>query len=152
MKNHVPAHVGGAFVQFCRSARRLAATLRLPLSQMLRRARFPPASATQAHKPRRSVVGSTTAAGKNEDVGKSPWKAITVLANVDERHRLEAEVPQDVPLGQVQVIVLLPDASDEDEAGDRWAEAVASEWNDELEDSRQDLYTLEDGQPVNAPR
>jgi hypothetical protein len=42
--------------------------------------------------------------------------------------------------------------SDEDEAGTVWARGVAREWAGELSDSRQDLYTLTDGQPVDAAR
>ena len=48
-----------------------------------------------------------------------------------------------------RVIVLLPD---EDDAGIAWASGIAKQWVDELGDSRQDIYTLEDGQPVNTPR
>jgi len=47
------------------------------------------------------------------------------------------------------LIVLLPD---EDEGGIAWAQGVTREWSDELRDSRQDIYTLDDGQPLNAPR
>ena len=46
----------------------------------------------------------------------------------------------------MRLIVLLPD---EDEAGGAWTHGIAKEWADELRDSRQDIYTLEDGQPVN---
>jgi hypothetical protein len=41
---------------------------------------------------------------------------------------------------------------DEDDAGDAWASGAASEWKDELRDSSQDIYTLDDGQTVNAPK
>ena len=41
---------------------------------------------------------------------------------------------------------------DEDDAGIAWADGVAKEWADELGDLRQDIYTLEDGQPFDAPR
>ena len=54
-----------------------------------------------------------------------------------------------IPVGQVRLIVFLPG---EDEAGGHWADGVASEWSAELSDSREDIYTLEDGQPVNATR
>jgi hypothetical protein len=74
-------------------------------------------------------------------------KAIALVGEVDERHKLRADVPEEVPTGQVRLIVLLPD---EDEAGARWAQGIAREWRDELADPRQDIYTLEDGQPVNA--
>jgi hypothetical protein len=76
-------------------------------------------------------------------------KAIELLGDIDEKHRLRAEVPPEVPAGPVRLIVLLPD---EDEAGTAWPQGVAREWSDELRDSRQDIYTLEDGQAVNAPR
>ena len=76
-------------------------------------------------------------------------KAIELVGDIDEEHRLHAQVPAELPAGPVRLIVLLPD---EDEAGIAWAPGVAEEWADELRDSRQDLYTLEDGQPVNAPR
>jgi hypothetical protein len=76
-------------------------------------------------------------------------KAIELLGDIDEKHRLHAEVPAEVPAGPVRLIVLLPD---EDEGGVAWSEGVAREWADELRDLRQDIYTLEDGQAVNAPR
>jgi len=76
-------------------------------------------------------------------------KAIELVGDIDEEHRLQADVPAEVPPGPVRLIVLLPD---EDEAGTAWPQGVAREWSDELRDSRQDLYTLDDGQPVNAPR
>jgi hypothetical protein len=74
-------------------------------------------------------------------------KAIELLGDVDENHRLRAQVPEELPAGPVRLIVLWPD---EDEAGTAWARGIASEWAGELGDPRQDLYTLEDGQPVNA--
>jgi len=36
---------------------------------------------------------------------------------------------------------------DEDDAGLAWQRGIALEWLEELADSRQDVYTLEDGQP-----
>lgn len=76
-------------------------------------------------------------------------QAIAVIGDVDEQHQLRAQVPKDVPAGQVRVIVLIPG---EDEAGERWANGVASEWSAELTDAREDIYTLDDGHPVNATR
>ena len=58
-------------------------------------------------------------------------------------------MPEELPAGPVRLIVLLPE---EDEAGIAWAHGVAKEWAAELADTRQDIYTLNDGQPVNAPR
>jgi hypothetical protein len=76
-------------------------------------------------------------------------KAIELLGEIDDQHRLHATVPENFPAGSVRVIVLTPE---EDEAGLAWAAGLSSEWSAELSDSKQDIYTLDDGQPVNAPR
>jgi hypothetical protein len=74
---------------------------------------------------------------------------IELIGDIDEQHRLQAQVPEDLPAGPVRLIVLLPD---EDDGGAGWAQGVAGEWRNDLRDVRQDIYTLQDGQPVNAPR
>lgn len=74
-------------------------------------------------------------------------KAIEVVGDIDDQHRLQAQVPEELPAGPVRVIVLLPE---EDDAGPAWTRGVAREWTNELTDSREDIYTLDDGQPVNA--
>jgi len=79
----------------------------------------------------------------------APMKAIELKGDIDEQHRLQARVPEELPAGPVRLIVLLPD---EDEASGVWTQGVAREWADELRDARQDIYTLEDGQPLNAAR
>jgi hypothetical protein len=76
-------------------------------------------------------------------------KAIEWVGNIDERHRLRAQVPAELPAEPVRLIVLLPD---EDDVGMAWVQGADREWLDELRDPRQDVYTLEDGQAVNAPR
>jgi len=76
-------------------------------------------------------------------------KAIELLGEIDNEHRLRAEVPEGFPAGLVRVIVLMPE---EDEAGLAWTGGISSEWSAELSDPQQDIYTLDDGQPVNAPR
>lgn len=76
-------------------------------------------------------------------------KAIKLVGDIDKQHFLRAQVPEGLPAGPVQLIVFLPD---EDEAGMTWAGGVAKEWLDELGDPKQDLYTLKDGKPPNAPR
>jgi hypothetical protein len=80
-------------------------------------------------------------------------KAIELIGDIDERHRLQAEVPEDLPPGPVRLIVLLPDpdTARDDEAETQWGAGLAREWSAELKDSRQDIYTLDDGQPVNSP-
>jgi hypothetical protein len=76
-------------------------------------------------------------------------KAIELIGDIDDQHRLKADVPQELPAGPVRLIVLFPE---EDEAGAAWSRAVSREWADELGDPQQDIYTLEDGQPLDAPR
>jgi hypothetical protein len=76
-------------------------------------------------------------------------RAIELRGEIDDQHRLRAQVPDGFPVGSVRVIVLM---ADEDEAGFAWAGGVSAEWSAELSDPRQDVYTLDDGQPVNAPR
>jgi hypothetical protein len=74
-------------------------------------------------------------------------KAIELIGDIDDQHRLQANVPNDVPAGPVRLIVLLPD---EDDAGAAWQQGIARAWAGELSDPREDIYTLEDGQPLNA--
>lgn len=76
-------------------------------------------------------------------------KALELTADIDHQHRLRAKVPPELPAGPVRIIVLVPD---EDDAGNGWAQGISVEWADEIGDSSQDIYTLEDGQPINAPR
>ncbi len=72
--------------------------------------------------------------------------AIRITGHVDEAHRLVADVPGSIPPGPVTVLIV-PDL-DEDEAGHAWMEGIAAQWADELADVRQDIYTLEDGEPL----
>jgi len=44
----------------------------------------------------------------------TPMKAIELVGDIDEQHRLRADVPKDLPAGPVRLIVLLPE---EDDAG-----------------------------------
>lgn len=76
-------------------------------------------------------------------------KALEILGDIDDQHHLRAQVPADLPAGPVRLIVLLPD---EDNAGVAWARGVAQEWAEDLADPRQDIYTVEDGLPLDAPR
>jgi len=76
-------------------------------------------------------------------------KAIELFGNVDDQRRLQAQVPEGVPAGPVRVVVYVPE---EDDAGVSWPRGLAAEWADDLRDPRQDTYTLEDGQPLDAPR
>jgi hypothetical protein len=85
----------------------------------------------------------------DQPMDNSQMKAIEIVGDIDEQHRLQVRVPEGLPVGPVRLIILFPE---EDEAGAAWAKGVAQEWATELGDTRQDIYTLEDGQPVNASR
>jgi len=71
---------------------------------------------------------------------------IRLSGQVDENHRLSAYVPESIPAGPVTLIIV-PE-SQEDEAGDAWMAGIAKEWLEDLDDPRQDIYTLADGEPV----
>ena len=76
-------------------------------------------------------------------------KALEVTAQIDSQHRLSGQVPPGLPPGRVRVIILVPE---EDEAGEAWERGVAREWATELGDVREDIYTLNDGEPEDAAR
>jgi hypothetical protein len=73
-------------------------------------------------------------------------KTIKVIGNVDRQHRLYAEVPATVPPGPVEVVLVVP--SDEEEISREWTEGIAREWAAEWSDPREDIYTIEEGEPV----
>lgn len=74
-------------------------------------------------------------------------KTIEVKGRVDDSHRLTADVPANVRPGAVTVRIAVPD-EDEDEIGVGWGAAVAAAWAHEWSDPREDIYTLEHGQPT----
>jgi hypothetical protein len=76
-------------------------------------------------------------------------KAVEIQGEIDDQHRLHADVPQSLGTGPVRVIVLV---ADEDEGGLAWAAGVSSEWSAELSDPAQDIYSLSDGKSIDAPR
>jgi hypothetical protein len=78
-------------------------------------------------------------------------KTLRLNAIVDEKGVLHAEVPHDLNPGAIQIIALIPEG-DENEFSDAWIRGIAREWAAELSDPREDIYTLEDGEPVDGPR
>ena len=76
---------------------------------------------------------------------------IKVIGQIDEQHRLTAAVPPTLAPGKVEVVVLVP-SKDEDEAGPAWMAGIAREWEGDLNDPREDIYSLADGEPVDATR
>lgn len=76
---------------------------------------------------------------------------IRLMGRVDEQHRLSAEVPPSIAAGVVEVTIVVPEA-DDDEAAREWEKGVAREWSSELADPREDIYTLNDGEPIDGSR
>jgi hypothetical protein len=76
-------------------------------------------------------------------------KALELMGEVNTQHLLQAQVPEALPPGPVRIIVLIPEAED---VGEAWMQGIAREWAAELSDPREDIYTLEDGKPLDAAR
>jgi hypothetical protein len=73
-------------------------------------------------------------------------ESIAVQGLVDDQHRLSAVVPGSVPPGPVTVWIAAN--AQEDDAGAAWMSGISRQWSDDLQDVRQDLYALSDGDPV----
>jgi hypothetical protein len=73
-------------------------------------------------------------------------KALELTANIDNKHQLQVEIPKDISPGKVKLILLIPE---EDDTGQAWMSGISREWAEELNDPREDIYTLEDGEPIN---
>jgi hypothetical protein len=75
------------------------------------------------------------------------FKTLACIGEIDAHHQLQAQMPEALPPGPIRILVLLPD---EDEANEAWMQGIAQEWAAELGDPREDIYTIEDGQPIDA--
>lgn len=78
-------------------------------------------------------------------------KTMELIGTVDEHHHLRVEVPLSIPPGVVKLIVVIPE-EEEDEFSDAWVQGIAREWEGELSDPREDIYTMEDGEPIHGRR
>jgi len=72
---------------------------------------------------------------------------IRIVGRIDSEHRLTATVPESVPAGSVEVVLIVPEVA-VDPADHAWEMGVAREWGEDLADARQDIYSLDDGAPV----
>ncbi len=109
-------------------------------------------------RPYGGVAGKTDKTGglsqmrRNRVEGtEADMSPIKIIGHVDEQHRLSADVPPTVEPGPVEVW-LVPPSAGEDDAGAAWMQGIAREWAAELNDPREDLYTLEDGAAVDGAR
>lgn len=78
-------------------------------------------------------------------------QTIRIIGEVDHDHRLVATVPLSIQPGSVEVL-LITHTDGEDDAGLHWVEGIVREWQGELADTREDIYTLQDGVPADGPR
>lgn len=69
-----------------------------------------------------------------------------LTGQIDEQHRLTADVPDTIPPGPVTISI--SPLLQEDDAGAQWTSGIAREWAGELGDPREDIYTLADGDPI----
>jgi hypothetical protein len=74
-------------------------------------------------------------------------ETVVITGQVSNEHVLRATVPATLPPGPVTIIVL-PKASDPIDS--EWMKGVSREWAEELADTRQDIYTLNDGVSLDA--
>ncbi len=72
-------------------------------------------------------------------------KAFEITAQVDKNRLLQIEVPEGISPGKVRLILLVPE---EDDAGEAWMNGISREWKAELSNADEDIYTLEDGDPI----
>jgi hypothetical protein len=83
-------------------------------------------------------------------------KTIELIGQVDAQHRLSADVPADVPPGLVKLSIVVDGddnpASATSDPDNLWETAVTSNWADELSDTRQDIYSISDGEPLDGAR
>jgi hypothetical protein len=85
-------------------------------------------------------------------------QALEFTAEIDANHRLQLKLPETAAPGPVRVLVLLPEAGETEsvqtsnDSDALWMKSVAREWREELGDVREDIYTIEDGEPIHAAR
>lgn len=76
-------------------------------------------------------------------------KAIEIAGKIDERGVLQLDHPLRLHNKQVKVIILIPEEVDEMEEDDWWLRAIMSNPAfDFLADEEEDIYTLDDGEPM----
>ena len=71
---------------------------------------------------------------------------IELVGTVDEQHQLSLKVPKQIKPGPIKVVLEIPGEEDD------WAEGVAQAWAGDWSDPREDIYTLQDGDPENVTR
>jgi hypothetical protein len=68
---------------------------------------------------------------------------MSITGLVNDQHLLSAQVPASIPPGPVTILIVTGAPLDEVDAN--WMNVVAQSWADDLNDPRQDIYSLADG-------
>lgn len=76
---------------------------------------------------------------------------LKITGIVDSNHRLMADVPVTIVPGRIELYLSVPGDGD-DVSEMEWMTGISREWSAELSDPREDIYTLEDGAPIDAAR
>lgn len=72
-----------------------------------------------------------------------------LIAEVDDTRQVQITIPETIRTRQARIIILPYETGEDPE---QWMRALGREWQDELSDERQDIYSLDDGEPVDATR
>jgi hypothetical protein len=76
-------------------------------------------------------------------------KPIEIIGHIDEQGQLHVELPEALRPGPVKVT--LQEVTPTDEVDD-WRGLINHAWAADWSDPREDIYTLEDGEPEHGPR
>jgi len=78
-------------------------------------------------------------------------QTLRIIGEIDQQHRLVVCVPRSFPSGSVEVLLIArPDG--DDDAGLQWMNGISQEWEGEMNDPREDIYSLTDGTAADEPR
>lgn len=72
-----------------------------------------------------------------------------LITEIGADRKVQITLPESIQTPCARIIIL-PMEPEEDPM--QWSRAIGREWYDELADERQDIYTLEDGEPLDAKR
>src|SRR5438105_509438 len=101
-----------------------------------------------------ALLGRRASANGPEDDRVDPLhygiETLSLIGQVDEHHRLTAEVPAAVSPGPVKVLLIL--CTDEELSAAQWSSGVGRMWALDWDDPREAIYTLEEGEPPDGTR
>ncbi|MCS7208731.1 MAG: hypothetical protein NZ874_04085 [Fimbriimonadales bacterium] len=72
-----------------------------------------------------------------------------LITEVGDTRQVQITIPETIRTKQARIIIL---PYEPDEETETWMRALGREWHEELADERQDIYSLDDGEPIDATR